>query len=145
MGLESNSLITLRHIIGDVSSNSSELEYTDNRLLELLYISAVQVNFDIGGSYSINICSQLIDPEPDTTFSHLVALKAACLLGRAEQSSYAKCDFRVSDGPSTVDLKGASDKIRVSTDSFCAQYEKAKLSYLMIDGGYAITTPSSES
>lgn len=145
MSLETSSLLTLRHLIGDISSDSSELEYTDNRLLELIYIAAVQVNFEIGGSYSINICSQLIDPEPDSTFSNLVALKAACLLTRSVQTSFAKCDFKVSDGPSSVDLKGASDKVKVSADSFCSQYEKAKLSFLMIDGGYGLTTPSSAS
>jgi hypothetical protein len=138
-----DSLVFLRHLIDDTAST----DYTDDRLFELLYVSAVYVNLELGTGYSINICSQTITPDTDSTFNTLTALKAACLLIRSTQSSYAKCDFSVTDGPSTVSLKGTADKLKDSADSFCSQYERAKLSYLMgnsdYGGGYAITTPSS--
>lgn len=144
MALE-DSLIFLRHLIDDTEST----DYTDERLMELLYVSAVYVNLELGSGYTINTCLQTITPDTDSTFNTMVALKAACLLVRSTQSSYAKCDFSVTDGPSTVNLKGTADKLKVSADDFCNQYERAKLSYLMgnsdYGGGYAITTPSSAS
>ena len=139
------SLVILRHLIDDTASTS----YTDERLLELLYISAVYVNMDIGGSYLIDICSQTITPETDSAFDTLVALKAACLLVRSTQNSYAKNDFTVTDGPSSVNLKGAAASIKVSADGFCIQYERSKMLFLMgntnFGGGLAISTPSSAS
>ena len=144
MALE-DSLIFLRHLIDDTEST----DYTDERLLELLYLSSIYVNLELGSGYTINVCSQTISPDTDSTFNIMVALKAACLLTRSTQSSYAKCDFSVTDGPSTVNLKGTADKLKVVSDDFCNQYERAKLGYLMgnseYGGGYAITTPSSAS
>jgi len=144
MSLETSSLTILRHLIDDMGSAP---EYSDDRLIELLYVSATYVNIDIGSPYSINICGQSVSPAPSSDFCNLVALKSACLLTRSTQSSYAKCDFKVMDGPSTVDLKGAADKLKVSADGFCNQYERAKLSYLMgnsdYGGGWVISTPNS--
>jgi len=141
------SLIILRHLIDDTVSTS--YAYSDDRLIELLYISAMYVNLDIGNPYTISICSQTITPETSTTFDTLTALKAACLLVRSTQNSYAKNDFTVTDGPSTVNLKGASATLKVSADGFCSQYERGKMLYLMGDitygGGLAISTPSSAS
>lgn len=146
MSVETSSLTILRHIIDDVGTT---LEYTDERLIELLYVASVYVNLELGTAYSINICAQTISPEPDSPFYTLVALKAACLLIRGVQSSYSKSDFKVTDGPSTVDLKGTADKLKTSADGFCNQYERAKMSFLMgnseYGGGYAISTPNSES
>ena len=139
------SLVILRHLIDDTAATS----YTDERLLELLYISAVYVNMDIGGTYSINVCSQTISPATDSSFDTLVALKAACLLVRSTQNSYAKNDFTVTDGPSTVNLKGAAASIKISADGFCSQYERSKMLFLMgntnFGGGLAISTPNSSS
>lgn len=140
-----DSLLVLRHLIDDTASVS----YTDERLLELLYISAVYVNMDIGGTYSINVCSQTVSPETDSAFDTLVALKAACLLVRSTQNSYAKSDFTVTDGPSTVNLKGAAASIKLSADSYCSQYDRSKMLFLMgntdFGGGLAISTPNSSS
>lgn len=142
-----DSLTTLRHLIDD--TNSVSYSYTDERLLELLYISAVYVNMDIGGDYVINVSGQSITPDSDTNFDILVSLKAACLLTRSSQNSYAKNDFTVTDGPSTVNLKGAAASIKVSADGFCSQYDRTKMLYLMgnsdFGGGLAISTPNSSS
>lgn len=146
MSVETSSLTILRHLIDDVGTT---LEYTDERLIELLYVASVYVNLELGTAYSINICAQTISPDPDSSFYTLVALKSACLLIRGVQSSYSKSDFKVTDGPSTVDLKGTADKLKTSADGFCNQYERAKMSFLMgnsdYGGGYAISTPNSES
>lgn len=142
-----DALVILRHLIDD--TNSDSYSYTDDRLIELLYISSMYVNMDIGNPYTINVCSQTITPDTDANFDTLTALKAACLLVRSTQNSYAKSDFTVTDGPSTVNLKGASVSLKVSADGFCSQYERTKMLYLMGDttygGGLAISTPSSAS
>jgi hypothetical protein len=144
MSLEDTSLTLLRHLIDDVNST---YEYTDERLTELLYVSATYVNLELNTAYSINLCAQTISPDPDNVFYNLVALKAACLLVRSTQTSYAKSDFKVTDGPTSVDLKGTADKLKVSADGFCNQYERTKMAFLMGDtnygGGYAVSTPSS--
>lgn len=144
MSLEDNGLTLLRHLIDDLGDTP---EYADDRLIELLYVAAIYVNLEIGTSYFINLCSQTISPEPDNSFYTLVAIKSACLLVRSTQSSYAKCDFSVTDGPAKVDLKGSADKLKASADGFCNQYERAKINFLMgnsdFGGGLAISTPNS--
>ncbi|MDZ4785613.1 MAG: hypothetical protein SGJ02_06000 [bacterium] len=137
-----SSLVILRHLIDDTAS----VDYTDDRLTELLYISAMYVNLEIGTTYSINVCSQSIDPSPDDNFNMMVALKAACMLIRGTQKSYAQSDFTITDGPSSVSLKGIAGQLKISGDGFCGQYERAKIMFLMTGnygGGLAITTPSS--
>lgn len=106
-------------------------------------MSASYVNFDMNTEYTISVSGRSISPTPDSLFANLVALKSACLLVRSEQTSYSKMDFRVSDGPSTVDLKGAADKLKQVGDSICEQYARALNRYLMGVGGYGILTPNS--
>lgn len=132
----------IRHFIDDTDETSPE--YSDDRLSALVFVSAIYVNMELGSGYTINVSCQTISPEPDQDFTTLVALKAACLFVRAEQTSYAKCDFRVSNGPTSVDMKGGAEFLGRAADSICAQYDKAKLSQAMGLGGYAITTPNSE-
>ena len=131
----------IRHLIDDTAEPP---EYSDDRLSSLVFVSASYVNMELGSEYVINVSCQSISPVPSQDFTTLVALKAACLFVRAEQTSYAKCDFRVSNGPTSVDMKGGAEFLGRAADSICAQYDKAKLSQAMGVGGYAITTPNSE-
>lgn len=143
--LLSDTLVYVRHLIDD--TDESNYEYSDNRLSTLIFVSASYVNTDIRANYTINLCNQTISPEPSQDFINLVALKAACMLMRSSHTSYSRNDFRVSDGPTTVDLKGAADKIKVAADSLCEQYERAKLDLNIgrTVNGYIISTPNSES
>lgn len=131
----------IRHLIDDTGETP---EYSDERLSALVFVSASYVNMELGSGYTINISCQSISPTPTQDFTTLVALKAACLFVRAEQTTYAKCDFKVSNGPTSVDMKGGAEFLGRAADSICAQYDKAKLSQAMGLGGYAITTPNSE-
>lgn len=143
--LISNALVFLRYLIDDV--DESNYEYSDNRLTGLIFVAASYVNRDINGSYDINICGQSIAPNPDSNFINLVSLKAACLHVRSQQTSFARNDFRVSDGPTTVDLKSSSEQLKKSADDMCNLYEKAKLDMIMgrTVNGYITSTPNSES
>lgn len=141
----STALVYLRHLVDDTDQDN--YEYSDERLSSLLFVAASYVNRDINSSYTINLCGQTISPDPDSNFINLVSLKAACMLVRSQQASYARNDFRVSDGPTTVDLKNSADQLKSAADSICNQYEKAKLDMIMgrTVNGYIASTPNSES
>jgi len=141
LSFTSDVITFIRHYVDD--TDECDQEYTDDRLEALVYVSASYVNFDINGSYVISVSDKTISPVPDSIFINLTALKAACLLVRSTHTSYARMDFRVSDGPSTVDLKGAADKLKEAADSICDQYARNLTKYLMGDGGYGILTPNS--
>lgn len=141
MSFTSDVITFIRHYVDD--TDECNQEYTDDRLEALVYVAASYVNFDINGSYTISTSLKTITPSPDNIFTNLTALKASCLLVRSMQTSYARMDFRVTDGPSTVDLKGSADKLRTSADSLCDQYARTLNKYLMGDGGYGILTPNS--
>ncbi len=144
MDIDSTLLSLLRNIIDDTSE---PYEFSDERLLSLSYTSAAYVNMDVGGEYEISFCNFSITPEPPSSVLTLIALKAACILVRSQHTSFARNDFRVTDGPASVDIKGSADKLKMAADSVCSLYEKTKLNYLMngSDGGFALTTPSSDS
>jgi hypothetical protein len=141
MSFLSDVITFIRHYVDD--TDECNYSYTDDRLEALVYVSASYVNFDMNTEYTISVSGRSISPTPDSLFANLVALKSACLLVRSEQTSYSKMDFRVSDGPSTVDLKGAADKLKQVGDSICEQYARALNRYLMGVGGYGILTPNS--
>ena len=141
--LESEVLPILRNIIDD--TDASSYEYSDDRLISLIYIAATYVNSELNFEYDISVCNQIITQTPSSKFINLVSYKAACILMRSIQKSYAQNDFRVTDGPATVDIKGVSDKIENVGNSICAEYDKLKFNNIMNDGGYSISTPNSES
>lgn len=132
----------VRHLVDD---SIEPFEFSDDRLSALTITAASFVNMDISASYTISMCSQSITPEPDSKFINLVSLKAACMLMRSVHTSWARNDFRVSDGPTTVDVKGMADKIKAAADDLCEQYEKSKLYYLFSNSGCIISTPNSDS
>jgi len=145
MDLISDTLIYLRHIVDDTDEDN--YEYSDKRLTTLIFVAASYVSSDIAAGYDISLCGQTISPDPDSNFINLVALRAACMLTRSVHTSWARNDFKVSDGPTTVDVKGMADKSKAAADSICQQYEKAKTDHLMgrTLTGYIVSTPNSES
>lgn len=133
----------MRALIDDMDTN--DYEFTDDRLVTLLLVAANYVNMDLGGSYTVSFCAQTVTPEPDSTFISLTAYKAACLLIRSQHTSFARNDFKVTDGPTSVDLKNSADKLKVAADSICDQYNRLKFGQIMGEGGYGVSTPNSES
>lgn len=143
--LASNAIINVRYLIDD--TDDSSYEYSDDRLSTLIFVAASYVNRDINASYDISLCGQTISPQPDNNFINLVSLKAACMHVRAQQTSFARNDFRVSDGPTSIDLKNSSEQLKNAADSLCNEYNKAKLDMIMgrTVNGFIISTPNSES
>lgn len=143
MSFETDVLMMVRHLTDDVDCGA--YTYSDDRLIALIFVASNYVNMDISGSYTISLSNQTISPTPDANFVNLVSLKAACLLLRSVASSYARQDFKFQDGPSTIDLKGISDKIKDSANSLCDQYTRSAQRIIMGDGGYGFSTPNSDS
>lgn len=140
MAFETDVLIMLRHLTDDLDCTYT---YSDDRLIALIFVASSYVNMDLGASYTISLSSQTISPTPDSSFTNLVSLKAACLLLRSVATSYARNDFKVQDGPASVDLKGISDKLKDSANSYCEQYSRA-IQKILISGtsGVAVSTPN---
>lgn len=139
MSFELDVITIIRHMIDDL--DCSDQEYTDDRLLELIFIAANYTNLDIDTEYTISISEQSISPAPDSHFTNLVALKATCMLLRSAAASYAKFDFKVTDGPSTVDLKDIAQKLQTAADNSCKQYSTLVQRRFMGEGGYVYSTP----
>lgn len=134
----------LRANIDDM--NSCDYEYTDERLAQLLFISADYVNIDMCWSYDICVSAQTISPNPTTPnkdgkFLHLVVLKASHIFYKSLQSSYSVGGFKLSDGPTSIDLGSNATNIRMVGDDYLTQYNRLKHSIMFCSGGYGIITP----
>lgn len=140
----------VRVIINDIDEPQT---YSDSRIERVCIIGAVQVlrEIDFSSTYTINISTQTISPDPseistkDNDFMHLVSLKVACLILTGECRKYALCGVSVDDGPSSIDMKGIYKNLKDLQDSIQRQYDKAKI--LMQSGGNggvgrAVTTPT---
>lgn len=144
--LLSECLPMVRHLVDD--TDEADYEFSDSRLSSLIFVAAMYVNQDMRSGYSISLCSQTISPEPDAQFINLVSLRSACMLLKGVHTGWARNDFRVSDGPTTVDMKNITDKVKQAADSACQTYEKTKLDIQMGGTtltGVVISTPNSES
>jgi len=146
MSFQSNVLLMVRHLVDDIECDQA-YTYSDERLLSLIFVSASLVNMDLGGSYIIDLKGQSISPTPDSDFTNLVALKAACRLLSAIAISYARNDFKIQDGPSIVDIKGISDKLKDSSKLFCEDYTRQLQKTALGGSSYGVvySTPDSES
>jgi hypothetical protein len=140
----SESLPMLRANIDDM--DSCDYEYSDERLAQLLFIAADYVNIDMCWSYNICVSAQTISPDPacpnkDGKFLHLVILKASQIFYKSLQSSYSVGGFKLTDGPTAIDLTGNTVNLKTISDDYLAQYNRLKQSILFCSGGYGIITP----
>lgn len=134
----------VRQLIDDTVEGS--YQYSDERLIALIYVAAMHVNSDISGSYSISACNQTISPDPSDSFIILTAKKAACMLARGVYKSYTINGAKITDGPTTVDLTAGIKEFANIVSDLCSDYERTLTKYL-IEGttGYVLSTPNSES
>lgn len=134
-------LIIIRTLINDLE----ETQFTDDLLIKLASVAAINVSGEIhfDTSYSVNLLTNTISPDPDNNFSMFVAYKAAILLLQAEFRKYAFKNIKITDGPSSIDFGNIVSGIKDSLASFTSQYEQMKKNYT-INGnvGYVILTPT---
>lgn len=123
--------------------------YSDEKLEEVLAHSAFVVNQlgTFNTTYTVSIPCTSITPDPctDSAFIYLMALKAAVLIICSEAKTLAGQSFRVTDGPSSVDVGGAFNATSQLCDKLTTQFEDAlmqnNLGGAMAIGGEAIVSP----
>ena len=108
MCINASLVLMLRALINDLDSET----YADNRLEQLIAIAAKLVNQDVEGSYTIDIMSPDITPDPvdvpDDIFSNLTVVKAACLIVHNNlRVKAALAGLSASAGPANLSVGGA--------------------------------------
>ena len=134
----------IRGLINDMGPTYT---YADNRIEELVLISSILMlnDIDFNTTYTINITSSTITPDPSTDqdFVALVALKTSCLILNGEYKTAADGAVSHRDAASSLDATGVANHKKILSEKACGDYEKAKKSYIIGDGmlGRAIVSP----
>lgn len=106
MCINSSLVIMLRAIINDLDSET----YTDDRLEQLIAVAGMYVNKDLDGTYTIDIASPDITPDPfpdDIAFFNLLTMKAACLVDQGTFRTQAAMEgLEARCGPATMKVLG---------------------------------------
>jgi hypothetical protein len=132
MCINASMVLMLRAVINDLDSES----FTDERLEQLLAVSAQFVNREAEGTYVINITSPDITPDPvdvpDDAFVNLTVIKAACMVDQGNMRMKAAiAGLSASAGPASMNV-GAShftaykDIIELGP---CAMYQQMLADY----------------
>lgn len=124
----------LRVLINDI--DITNLTYSDDRLEELLVVSARYVQQDITftTTYTISVSDVTITPDPvdNEAFGNFVVLKAACL---TDWSTYRQkaliAGVRARCGPTSLDVLGEhlAGFQTLLDKGPCAAYEDMKMKY----------------
>ena len=121
--------IMVRTLVNDLGD---EQTYSDERLLQVIAVSAKYVQFDVAldHQYIIDVANPSISPDPtqdnDSIFISLVALKAACIIDQSEYRTKAAMEgIRAVLGPASLAIAGQSSAWRTILDrGACASYEE---------------------
>jgi len=142
--------VIVRHLVNDLDSSS--YTFTDSRLEEAVLVSAQlsSLEIDFENTYTIDVDSVSLSPDPtassnkDDSFINLVCLKTAQMLLGSELKTHALNAISLRDGPSSLDLRGIVDGLRILFDDINKRYEEATMQY-KLNGvvGQAILGPYS--
>ena len=151
MSWQTETVESIRVAIGDLSASPT---YSDARL-ERVAVSAaalVVIDVDFNTSYTVNITSQSISPDPtsldpkDLAFIMLVALKSAVLIAKGEMKlGAASGGIIIKDGPSSVDTSNYYMALSGMYRQFLDDYEFLKLNYKYVRSvmnAQAVLSPS---
>jgi hypothetical protein len=147
MGWKNDVTKIVRALVNDLDQTT----YSDSRIEEMAIVAAYQVNSNISFSYTytVSLSTEAISPDPsdnaDNDFITLTALKAACNILRSEAKTKAASAISMTDGASTVSMKGVYDALKSEADDLCEKFEQAKKQFIMSGGvgGLAILSPYS--
>lgn len=133
--------LILRNILDDLKATP---KYTDDRLSQLILVSAQLVQQEIGfdTNYVVDIENFSLSPDPtdrlmgtrNDNFVNLVVLKSACLLSMSELRSSSLRSIGIRDGSSAIDLKQNLPGNQLIVRNFCDLYNDAKQDFL-VNGG----------
>jgi hypothetical protein len=121
--------IIVRVLINDMSDSQT---YSDERLQQVIAVSAKYVQFDVvlDRSYQVDVINPAISPDPtdlnDEIFISLVSLKAACIIDQSALRTRAAAEgIKAALGPAMLSVNGSLDGfIAILDKGPCAAYEE---------------------
>ena len=127
--------LIVRHLINDVDPDS--YQFSDHRIETTLLVAAqlCQMNIDFPNTYTINVESCGLSPDPtasdpkDEAFITLICFRAACIIVGSEIRSESGNAISIKDGPSAIDLRGVTQTLAVLYKDLCGKYEHLSLEY----------------
>ena len=125
----------LRYLIDDVDSTS--YKFSDERIETTLLVAAqlVTLEVDLTNTYTINVETCSLSPDPTETdtrvnaFINLVCLKGAVVIVGSQIRSESSNSISIKDGPSAIDLRGVTGTLTVLYKDLSEKYEKLLLDY----------------
>lgn len=124
-----SALPILRSLVNDFDST----EYTDSRLLTILVHGAylVQQETDLVNTYTINIETETISPDPysDKDFVNLMIFKANLIIAVGEYKKSANQSLKVTDAGCTIDVSGKAENKKAILKSAQDMWDRAVLQY----------------
>jgi hypothetical protein len=119
----------VRVLINDMSDNPT---YSDERLQQVIAVSAKYVQFDVvlDHTYNVDVINPAISPDPtdnnDDIFISLVSLKAACIIDQSALRTRAAAEgIRAALGPAMLSVNGSLDGfIAILDKGPCASYDE---------------------
>jgi hypothetical protein len=141
----------VRHLIDDL--DAAKYKYSQNRVETAILVSAqlTTMNVDFNNSYTINVESCSLSPDPtdtgtkDNPFINLVSLRTACIILGGEIRSESGNAISIKDGPSAIDLRGVSQVLATLYKDLSDRYDHSLLEYRAGNSiaGHAILGPYS--
>lgn len=141
----------VRHLIDDL--DVAKYKYSPSRVETAILVSAQlsTMNVDFANSYTINVESCGLSPDPtdsdtkDNAFISLISLRAACIILGGEIRSESGNAISIKDGPSAIDLRGVSQTLAALYKDLCEKYDHTLLEYRAGNSiaGHAIVGPYS--
>ena len=125
----------LRYLIDDVDSTS--YKFSDERIETTLLVAAqlVTLEVDLTNTYTINVETCSLSPDPtetdtrDNAFINLVCLKGAVVIVGSQIRVESSNSISIKDGPSAIDLRGVTGTLTVLYKDLSEKYEKLLLDY----------------
>lgn len=139
MAWYSNALPILRVLIQDMTEPYT---YSDDNLYSVLCSAAslVQQEVNLLNVYTVNFTTKTITPDPnalgDVGFEHLMAYKAACLIGIGAAKTASANAIDVADNSASIKMAWAAKSKMQWGNMACVQYEDIKKDYQM--GKYVV-------
>lgn len=143
-----NELVRIvRFLINDLDASS----YTDERLEETILVAAqlIYPSMDFDNTYTIDVDTLVLSPDPttlstkDNWFINIACLKTACIILGSEVKTLAAQAYRVTDGPSTIDISNAYKATKELYDELNDKLDNLIFNYRAGNSvaGEAIMTP----
>ena len=125
----------VRHLISDVDPTA--YTFSSNRIETSILVAAqlLTMNVDFNNTYTINVESCALSPDPtdagtkDNPFIALSCLRAACIIIGSEIRKESGNSISIKDGPSAIDLRGVTQTLAVLYKDLSQKYEDALLEY----------------